>query len=145
MRTIKNQKLGTFNKIILECYGYKFLFLFKFSLRILLHLELPKTCYQSRIRLPHPYNIIINDKCKLGKNITIYHNVTLGSMRWGHKKGVPVINDNVIIFPSAIIIGNITIGQDSIIGAGAVVIDDVAPYSVMAGNPAKCIKVLKND
>ena len=85
----------------------------------------------------HPYNIIINDKCKLGKNITIYHNVKLGSMRWGHKKGVPVINDNVIIFPSAIIIGNITIGKDSIIGAGAVIVEDVAPYAVMAGNPAK--------
>lgn len=53
-----------------------------------------------------------------------------------------MIEDNVTIGPNVCIIGDITIGHDSIIGAGAVVIKDVPAYSVVAGNPAKVIKKL---
>ena len=52
------------------------------------------------------------------------------------------IGCNVTIGPNVCIIGDITIGHDSIIGAGAVVIKDVPAYSVVAGNPAKVIRML---
>lgn len=105
-----------------------------------MQLELPRTVYKNNLRLPHPYNIIINAKTKIGTNVTIYHNVTLGSKRDGYKAGVPEIGNNVIIYPSAIIIGNVKIGENSIIGAGSIVNTDVDPFTVVAGNPAKLIK-----
>ena len=43
-----------------------------------------------------------------------------------------------------VLIGDITIGHDSVIGAGAVVVKDIPPYSVVAGNPARVIKSLKS-
>lgn len=47
------------------------------------------------------------------------------------------------IGPNVCIIGNITIGHDSQIGAGAVVVEDVPPYSVVVGNPGKVVKMLQ--
>ena len=49
--------------------------------------------------------------------------------------------DDVIIGPNVCIIGDITIGKGAVIGDGAVVVKDVAPYTVVAGNPAMVIKV----
>lgn len=79
---------------------------------------------------------------KFGQNVIVHHNVTLGSKREVHKAGVPEINDNVIIYPSAIIICNVKIGRNSIIGAGSVITEDVQEFTVVAGNPVKVIKRL---
>jgi serine acetyltransferase len=109
------------------------------------HLELPKDCFEKKLRLGHPYNIIINRYAAVGHNVTIHQNVTIGSKQFGKKAGVPTIEDNVIIYSQSVILGKIRIGKDSIIGAGSVVIDDVPPCSVVAGNPARLIgRVLMN-
>lgn len=55
-----------------------------------------------------------------------------------------MIEDNVIIMTGAAILGNITIGHDSIIGAGSVVVDDIPPYSLVVGVPGRVIKNLNN-
>ena len=68
---------------------------------------------------PHGlYGIIISHNAKIGKNCTIYHQVTIGS-------GAAVIGDNVTIGAGAKIIGNVTIGDDCRIGANAVITKDV--------------------
>lgn len=86
------------------------------------------------------FGIVINPNTKLGNNINIQHAVTIGA-----KAGrAPVIEDNVTIGAKATIIGPITIGHDSIVGAGAVVVIDVPPYSVVVGNPAKIIKTINH-
>ena len=56
---------------------------------------------------------------------------------------MPVIEDGVRICANATVFGGITIGKNAIVGAGAVVFEDVPPYSSVAGNPARGIKQRK--
>ena len=105
--------------------------------RILFHVELPKGT--PRIRMPHPYMIVVNENTVIGDNCTFYHNVTIGSRQFGMGAGAPLIGDEVIIYPGACIIGKITIGTQAIIGAGSIVLNDVPPNTVVAGNPAKIV------
>lgn len=86
------------------------------------------------------FGIVINPNTKLGNNINIQHAVTIGTKTGSNI--APVVEDNVTIGAKATIIGPITIGHDSIVGAGAVVVKDVPPYSVVIGNPAKIIKTI---
>ena len=66
--------------------------------------------------LPHPYGVVINSNSVIGTNCTVYQNVTIGSDKNGN---VPVIGNNVFIFPGAVLIGKITIGDNCIIGANS--------------------------
>jgi serine acetyltransferase len=105
--------------------------------RILFHVELPKGT--PRIRLPHPYMVVVNENTVIGRNCTFYHNVTIGSRQFGMVSGAPTIGDDVIIYPGACIVGKITIGARAIVGAGSVVLKDVPPNTVVAGNPARIV------
>lgn len=104
---------------------------------IIFHLELP--VLQHPIRLPNPYGVIIGGAVKLGRNITVYQGVTIGTKRKGQKAGVPVIDDDVCIFANAVIIGKIKIGTGAIIAPNSVVLNDVPPGVTVAGNPARHI------
>jgi len=94
------------------------------------------------VKFPHPNGIVIGDRVNIGENCTIYHQVTLGGKVIGDAQSgnYPQLGDHVVIFSGAKLIGNITIGEHSIIGANSVVNKDVPPYSVVAGIPAKLIK-----
>jgi serine O-acetyltransferase len=86
------------------------------------------------VQLAHPYATIINAE-QIGENLYINQLVTIGD-----KDGKrPRIGNNVQIHTNAIIIGAITIGDNAIIGAGAVVVKDVPDNAIVAGNPAKII------
>ena len=87
----------------------------------------------------HGQSLIINSGTIIGKNVIVRHNTTIGVAKEGGK--CPVIGDNVTIGANAVAIGDIKIGANSIIGAGSVVIKDVPENTVVAGNPAKIIKV----
>lgn len=84
--------------------------------------------------LPHPTGIVIAGGVDIGENVRISQNVTLGK-RSG--EGYPKIEDNVEIYANAVVIGDITIGKNSVIGAHATVIDDVPPDSTVVGTPAE--------
>ena len=92
----------------------------------------------SNLILPHPHNIQIGVGCVIGNNVKIYHNVTLGQ----NHNAYPVIDDNVTIYPNACVFGDIIVGANSVIGAGAIVNKNVPPNTVVAGNPARVIKVI---
>lgn len=97
---IWNVPLGKKNKLLLFIHKYKILSPIKFIVSRILHLELPLNSYNLGIRLPHSYNIIINKRSKLFKNITLYQNVTIGN-----KQGVLTIKENVIIYSNSVIVG----------------------------------------
>lgn len=76
----------------------------------------------------------------IGKNCTIYQQVTIGNFN-----GYATIQDNVTIYPGAIIIGDVTIGNNTIIGANATVFCDVPDYCTVFPAPCKIMKwSLKN-
>lgn len=84
--------------------------------------------------LPHGLSgIFISNSAKIGKNVVIYHHVTIGSNTLKSSKtyGAPTIEDGVMIGAGAKIIGNVNIGKNSRIGAGCVVTESVPQNSVV--------------
>lgn len=89
-------------------------------------------------RLAHNgLGVVIHDKCVIGRNTVIQANVVLGGKSG---EGGPRIGDYCYIGAGAVILGEINIGNDVIVGANAVVTHDVPPGSVVVGIPAKVVK-----
>ena len=89
--------------------------------------------------MPHYGGIVVNPSVVIGKNCYLSHNVLIGKVHTGKRKGVPVIGDDVFIGTGAVILGNIKIGNNAAIGVNSVVIDDVPGGVMVAGAPAKVI------
>jgi serine acetyltransferase len=91
---------------------------------------------------PHKYyGIFISNSARIGKNVVIFHQVTIGSVstKGSKNNGAPVIEDDVYIGCGAKIIGNIRIGHHARIGANAIVSKDVPPNSVVITKGTECI------
>lgn len=86
--------------------------------------------------VPHCYATILNAS-SIGENVTVLQCTTIGKT----VHGKPVIGDNVHIGANVNIIGKITVSNNTIVGAGSVVTKDTPPNSVVAGVPAKVIKM----
>ena len=84
--------------------------------------------------------VVLHPNTKIGKNVLIGQNVTIGG---SFESTVPTIGDNVWIGPGARILGGITIGQNSIVGANAVLRKNVPKNSVVGGVPAKIIRTIE--
>ena len=89
-------------------------------------------------RIVHPIGIVIHKNVSLGKNCTIYQNVTIGCDE-KNSQNVPTIGDNVTIYANSVVFGKIKIGNNVKIGAGSVVCHDVEDNTIVAGSPAKVI------
>jgi putative colanic acid biosynthesis acetyltransferase WcaB len=88
--------------------------------------------------LYHSIGIVINERVTIGDGCIIRHGVTIGNkLENDGESDPPTIGQRVEFGAGAILIGSISIGDDAIIGAGAVVTHDVAPGSVVVGNPAR--------
>ena len=93
--------------------------------------------------IDHGMGVVIGETAQIGNNVLMYHGVTLGGT--GLEKGVkrhPTVEDDVIIGAGAKVLGPITIGKGAKIGANAVVLKDVPPYSTAVGIPARIINKL---
>ena len=90
--------------------------------------------------IDHGIGVVIGETTIIGNNVTIYQGVTLGGVSLNPGKRHPTIEDDVTIGAGAKILGNITIGKESKIGANSVVVKDVPPYSTVVGIPGKIIK-----
>jgi len=93
--------------------------------------------------LPHLGFVVVGAFVEIGSNCTITQGVTIGHAggRNHPASGGPVIGNRVYIGPGAIVLGAITIGDDALIGAGAVVVKSVPPRGVVVGNPARLISL----
>jgi serine O-acetyltransferase len=88
--------------------------------------------------IPHPFGTILGAG-KIGKNVTIYQQVTLGATLADYNFDIavrPQVEDGVVITAGAKILGAVTLGEGCVIGANAVVLKDVPPHCVAVGVPA---------
>jgi putative colanic acid biosynthesis acetyltransferase WcaB len=123
-----------------------FIIWYKFITEFVLNCEIPASVeIGNGLVIHHGQGLVMNNNVKIGENVTLKHHTTLGNKfsQSGEDLGSPIIGNNVSIGPHSILIGPIKVGDNSIIGAGSVVVKDVPCYSIVAGNPAKVIKFIK--
>ena len=99
----------------------------------------PGAALSPGVFIDHATGVVIGETAEVGADVTIYQGVTLGSTSLNQGKRHPTVGDRVIIGAGAKILGPITIGHDSTIGANAVVVRPVPPGSVVVGVPAQVI------
>lgn len=90
--------------------------------------------------IDHGNGVIIGETTIIGDNVTLYQGVTLGGTGKEHGKRHPTIGNNVMISAGAKILGSFTIGDNSKIGAGSVVLSEVPPNSTVVGVPGRVVK-----
>jgi serine O-acetyltransferase len=90
--------------------------------------------------IDHGMGVVIGETSEVGSDVTLYHGVTLGGTSLNKGKRHPTIGDRVTIGAGAKILGNITIGSDSRIGANAVVVRSVPENSVVVGVPGQIVR-----
>ncbi len=90
--------------------------------------------------IDHGSGVVIGETTEIGNNVTLYQCVTLGGT--GHEKGKchPTLGDNVVVGNGARILGSFVVGENSRIGAGAVVLREVPPDSTVVGNPGRIVR-----
>ncbi|MFD2760750.1 serine O-acetyltransferase [Lentibacillus juripiscarius] len=99
--------------------------------------------------IDHGMGVVVGETCEIGDNVTIFQGVTLGGTGKEKGKRHPTIKDNAMITTGAKVLGNITIGSSSKVGAGSIVLKDVPDYSTVVGVPGRVViqngeKVKKN-
>ena len=90
--------------------------------------------------IDHGEGVVIGETTVVGNNVLIYQQVTLGGTGKEHGKRHPTVEDNVIIGAGAKILGNITIGKNTRIGAGSVVVENVPENSTVIGVPGRIVQ-----
>lgn len=90
--------------------------------------------------IDHGSGVIIGETAIIGDNVTLYQGVTLGGTGKEHGKRHPTIGDNVMISAGAKVLGSFTVGENSKIGAGSVVLKEVPPNSTVVGVPGRVVK-----
>lgn len=90
--------------------------------------------------IDHGNGVIIGETTIIGDNVTLYQGVTLGGTGKEHGKRHPTVEDNVMISAGAKVLGSFTIGANSKIGAGSVVLSPVPPDSTVVGVPGRVVK-----
>ena len=89
--------------------------------------------------IDHGMGVVIGETAEIGAEVTLYHGVTLGGTNLAKGKRHPTLGDRVVVGAGAKILGAITIGDDSRIGANAVVVKPVPPNSVVVGVPGQIV------
>ena len=95
--------------------------------------------------IDHGMGVVIGETSEIGDNVALYQGVTLGGTSLLKKKRHPTLGDNVVVGAGAKLIGAITIGESSKIGAGSVVITSVPPHATVVGVPGRVVEVRNPD
>src|SRR5699024_1193293 len=131
------------HRVAHACYNIRLRFIARvisqFS-RFLTGIEIhPAAVIGRRLFIDHVMGVVIGETCEIGNDVTIYQGVTLGGT--GHEKGKrhPTIKDHALIATGAQVLGAITVGEHSKIGASSVVLKDVPDRSTVVGIPGRIV------
>jgi serine O-acetyltransferase len=106
--------------------------------RLLTGIEIhPGAAIGSGFFIDHGMGVVIGETAEIGANVTLYHGVTLGGTSWNKGKRHPTLEDDVVVGAGAKILGPITIGARTRVGANSVVVKNVPPDSVVVGIPGR--------
>ena len=100
----------------------------------------PGSTIGKNLFIDHGMGVVVGETAVIGDNVLLYQGVTLGGTGKETGKRHPTIGNNVVVGTGAKVLGNITIGDSSYIGANAVVIRDVPPNSTVVGIPGRITK-----
>lgn len=90
--------------------------------------------------IDHGTGVVIGETTEIGNNVTIYQGATLGGTGKDTGKRHPTLENDVMVSAGAKVLGPLTVGAHSKIGAGSVVLKDVPPYSTVVGVPGRVVK-----
>ncbi len=93
-----------------------------------------------RLFIDHGAGVVIGETAEIGADVTLYHGVTLGGTSWSPGKRHPTLGDDVIVGAGAKILGAITVGRGTRVGANSVVIDNTPPDVTVVGIPARVVR-----
>lgn len=91
--------------------------------------------------IDHGSGVIIGETAEIGDNVTLYQGVTLGGTGKEQGKRHPTLKDNVMVSAGAKVLGSFTIGENSKIGAGSVVLKEVPPNCTVVGVPGRIVRM----
>lgn len=94
-----------------------------------------------RFFIDHGAGVVIGETAVIGRDVTLYHGVTLGGTSWNKGKRHPTLGNGVMVGAGAKILGPITVNEHARVGANSVVIEDVPEGCTVVGIPGKVVKV----
>jgi serine O-acetyltransferase len=114
--------------------------LLSYFLRWITGIEIhPAAIIGRRFFIDHGMGVVIGETSEIGDNVFIYHGVTLGGLSTKLGKRHPTICDNVVIGAGAQVLGPVTVGKNTKIGSGSVVLQHVPEYSTVIGVPGRVV------
>jgi len=132
-----------FHRLAHRCWRAGFLLLGRFIShlgRFFTGIEIhPAATIGPGVFIDHGMGVVIGETAEIGENVTIYQGVTLGGTSLERVKRHPTIHRNVVIGSGAKILGPFSVGENSRIGSGSVVVKEVPPNSVVVGVPGRVI------
>jgi serine O-acetyltransferase len=109
--------------------------------RILTGIEIhPGARIGKRLFIDHGFGVVIGETAEVGDDVLLYQGVTLGGTGQERGKRHPTVGDRVVLGAGAAVLGNITLGNDSRVGAGAVVVHSVPAGATVVGIPGRVVK-----
>jgi serine O-acetyltransferase len=94
-----------------------------------------------RFFIDHGMGVVIGETAEIGDDVTLYQGVTLGGTSTERIKRHPTIEECVTIFSGAKVLGPVTVGRHSRVGAGSVLVTSVPPHSTVVGVPGRVVKI----
>jgi serine O-acetyltransferase len=105
----------------------------------------PGAKFGEGVFIDHGMGVVIGETAEIGDNVLLYQGVTLGGTSLQKRKRHPTLKNDVVVGVGGQLIGDITIGEGSKIGAGSVVVDSVPPHATVVGVPGRVVAVRNPD
>jgi serine O-acetyltransferase len=94
-----------------------------------------------RLFIDHGAGVVVGETAEIGDDVLMYTGVVLGGTSSEHTKRHPTIGNGVVIGSNAVILGNISVGDEAKVGSGSVVIESVPPGATVVGVPGRIVRI----